>query len=70
MMGGQGGGSGGQKIEQIDPLGSLLRNPGKGSEIDQQKRAAADPKGGQNPGDRPGGKGDPPGHAVSAFQAP
>lgn len=61
-VGGQGRGRGGEKVEQIDPLGQGLGDAGEGGHIDQQQRAAADTEAGEYAGGRPGDERNEPAH--------
>ena len=69
-MGGQSGGGGGEKVQQIDPLRLMLSHSGKGGEVDEQQRPAPYPKGGQYPGGGSGEKSEKQTPAVRALQAP
>ena len=53
QVGGQGGESGGEKVQQIDALSQVLVQSGQGGHIDQQKGAAPHAEAGQDPGSRP-----------------
>lgn len=60
QVGGQGGESGGEKVQQIDALSQVLVQSGQGGHIDQQKGAAPHAEAGQDPGSRPHQQGDQP----------
>lgn len=47
-MTGEGGSGGGEKVEQIDPLGKMLVKAGNGSHVDQKQGSAPNPEAGQN----------------------
>ncbi len=59
-MGGQGGESGGEKVQQIDALSQVLVQSGQGGHIDQQKGAAPTPKPDRTPVAAPTSRGDQP----------
>ena len=56
-MGRQSQSGGGKKVDQVDPLGQVLRDPGKGGHINKQQCPAPDPKAGEYPSDQPREKG-------------
>ena len=67
----QGSGGSRQEIEQIDPLGLVLVQGGEGGQVDQQQRAAANPKRREDPRDPAGEQGEQPSHhPTKALQAP
>ena len=70
VVGGQGGGGSGKKVEQVDALGQILGYPGKGSHIDEQQGAAADSEAGEHAGDGAGQEGDGPRHQKNSALTP